>query len=443
MAIATLNAIMTKVRQLTGTGTSLQLTDSQIIDYINSFYLYDFPAEFRSLKLKDKYTFNTQRGIDTYPFDSEHYTTISMPCYCAKREIKLFTDPWSFYGVNYNWQFQELLTSGDGTNGQLTGSITNVTLSGTDPVQITSTAHGLTSGMTVTITGVVGTTELNGNSYVVTIVDADNFTLNGTDSSNFSAYVSGGTWVSSSYEGIVTSTPVLRSTRNNPVVKSPLTPTTDYFANPAGADFTDSAIPSRVQNILITANVALGNTLNVTDDGNGNLIGDCTAGNINYDTGAITGLIFTQAVPSGAEINIQYNPVTMAIPLSIMFFQNQFTLRPVPDKGYCIELIAYRQPSQALLGTTDTSSPNFEGTPELNEWWECIAFGAAKKVYEDRLDPDGVTLMDKGLMERYEVAEARTYAQLGSQSMNTLFRDQLSYNYGSGWGFGNTAGSGN
>lgn len=358
MSIATLQDIIIKVRKLTGSGTSLQLTDSQIIDYINSFYLYDFPSQFRSLKLRDKYTFNTIRGIDTYMFDSEHFSTIEMPCYCAKREIKLFQDPWSFYGANFNWQYQQNLTEGDGTKD----------------------ASGV------------------------------------------------------GYSGTVQATPIIRSTSNNPMVQ---TVTPPIASGPTKPNYTVPPNPSRVQNILITTNVALGNTLNVTDDGNGNLIGDCTSGSINYETGLIASLAFTQNVPSGAHIVIQYNPATLAIPLAIMYYQNQFTLRPVPDKGYTIELMAYRLPSQAILGSTDPDSPNLTGEPELNEWWETLAFGAAKKVFEDRLDPDGVALMDKGLAERYALNMTRTYAQLGSQSMNTIFRDQLSYSYGNtGWGFG-------
>lgn len=363
MSIATLNDIITKVRKLTGSGTTNQLTDAQIIDYIDSFYLYDFPAQFRSLKLKDRYTFNTQYGIDTYPFDSEHYTTVEMPCYVAKREVKLFQDIWSFYGVWFNWQFQETLTSGNGTNG----------------------------------TGIGG------------------------------------------YSGLTTANPLIRSTRNNPRVQTNTVPTTNFLTNPQDTPFPQTNFGC-VQNLLITANVSYGNTLIVTDDGAGNLIGDCTAGTINYFTGLVSGLIFNQAVPSGNAITIEYNPTNpqgLAIPQAVLFFQNQFTLRPVPDKGYTVELVAYRLPSQVLLGTDNPNSINYSGTPEQLEWWETLAFGAAKKIYEDRLDPDGVSLMDRSLMERYALNETRTYAQLGKQSMNTMFRDQLTQNYGgTGWGFG-------
>lgn len=331
MAVGTLASIIAKVRRLSASPDTRQIPDSAIAgdpnsvgikDYINSFYLYDFPAQFRSLKLKDKYTFNTVRGIDTYAFDSEKYTTVEMPATCAKRNIPLYNDPWSFYGANFNWQYQEFFSTGNGTTGP--------------------------------------------------------------------------------YSGTTTGNPILRSVNNNPAI----------VTYPA----------SRVQNILITANVDLGDTMNVTDDGRGNLIGNCSAGVIDYETGQISGLIFDEMIPSGNQIQIQYNPVQLNIPLGIMFFQNQFTLRPVPDRGYTIELIAYRQPSQALSET----GANL-GVPELVEWWECIAVGAAKKIYEDRLDMDGVQMMDKMLKERYSICETRTYAQLGKQRVATIFADQLNY----------------
>lgn len=357
MAIVNLNAIIGKIRRLTGSSDTTQLPDVSsapsstnpypigITDYINSFYLYDFPAQFRSLKLKDKYTFNTINGIDTYAFNSEQYTTVEMPCYCSKREITLFQDPWSFYGVNFNWQTMQNFTSGNNTVGP--------------------------------------------------------------------------------YSGVAQATPLIRSVNNlsTNITGAPNVPNVSqgYSGYPAG----------RVQNLLITANTAT-STVNVTDDGNGNLIGDCTTGTINYLTGQISNLNFTQIIPGGNNIQIQYNPVVPSIPLSILFFQNQFTLRPVPNAGYTIELVAYRQPSQALIATGGQA-----GTPELSEWWECLAIGAAKKIFEDRLDSDGIALMDKMLSERYQVCYTRTYAQIGEQRVNTIFADQITYNYGQGgWGFG-------
>jgi hypothetical protein len=193
--------------------------------------------------------------------------------------------------------------------------------------------------------------------------------------------------------------------------------------------------------MLISANTASG-TLNVTDDGDGTLIGDVadTSGTIDYQTGIIANLTFSALIPSGEAINIAYNPSNPAIPQAVLFWQNQITLRPVPDKGYTVEIVGYRRPSQVLLGTVDPLVPNEAGVPELLEWWETIAAGAAKKIFEDRQDADGIMLMDKMLAERYDLNETRTYAQLGKQRIGTIFSDQLEGNEGGNFGFGGNGG---
>lgn len=73
-----------------------------------------------------------------------------------------------------------------------TGSITGATQA--NPVSITATAHGLATGDKVYIDSVAGMTELNGNRYVITVVDANTYTLDGIDGTSYTAYTSGGTW---------------------------------------------------------------------------------------------------------------------------------------------------------------------------------------------------------------------------------------------------------
>lgn len=363
MAIATLQAIITKVRKLTVSGKSNQLTDSDIIDYLNSFYLYDFPAQFRSLDLKDIYTFNTTMGIDTYPFDRNHWINLQMPAWVAKRSVQVFFDPQSFYYFNYyssnhNQQFQQL-SIGNGSQVSFTGTLQNV--------------------------------------------------------------------------------PILRSINNNPAVQTPLS-NTNVFPSGFPVTFPQANI-DRIQNFLLTANVRNGMTLNVTDDGNGNLIGDVdTSGTntINYATGAIS-VKFSQAPGNQESITAQYNPLVLNMPIALLYYQDQIICRPVPDQGYTVEITAYRTPSQALLGTNDPNTPNMSGVPELMEWWETLAIGTAKKVYEDRIDMEGVAMMDKMLEERYQLNYTRTYANLGKRRIQTLFSDQLDYtnNYMQGSGGGN------
>lgn len=84
------------------------------------------------------------------------------------------------------------VTSGDGLGkplSNLTSTITGATKA--NPCSITSTAHGLTTGDRVFIFGVSGMTQLNQNIYVITVVDANTFTL-GVDSTTYGTYTSGG-----------------------------------------------------------------------------------------------------------------------------------------------------------------------------------------------------------------------------------------------------------
>ena len=61
-----------------------------------------------------------------------------------------------------------------------------------NPCVITATAHGFSTGASVAISGVVGMTELNGNTYTVTSVDPNSFSLDGVNSSAYNAYASDG-----------------------------------------------------------------------------------------------------------------------------------------------------------------------------------------------------------------------------------------------------------
>ena len=77
--------------------------------------------------------------------------------------------------------------------GYTGAAISGITLTGTDPVVITTTAvHGMITAAIVDFESILGTTELNGNAYAITYADTTSFTLDGTDSSLFTAYISDG-----------------------------------------------------------------------------------------------------------------------------------------------------------------------------------------------------------------------------------------------------------
>jgi len=70
-----------------------------------------------------------------------------------------------------------------------TGSVTGAT--NASPIQITSVAHGLTTGTRVTLVNVGGNSAANG-TFVITRISADVFSLDGSSGSG--SYTSGGTW---------------------------------------------------------------------------------------------------------------------------------------------------------------------------------------------------------------------------------------------------------
>jgi len=69
--------------------------------------------------------------------------------------------------------------------------ITDITQA--NPAKVTfSTSHGLVTGDEIHITGVVGMTEVNDREFIITVVDADELTLDGEDSTGHTAYTSDG-----------------------------------------------------------------------------------------------------------------------------------------------------------------------------------------------------------------------------------------------------------
>jgi len=342
MTVGLLGDIIERIRIVSATGRSSQLTDEKIIKYINAYYINDFPSDLRILKLKDIYTFNTIQGVDVYPFDFDNWMGVSAPAFIAKIQVPLFQDWNSFYGRNFNASTSEIFDYGDGTVGP--------------------------------------------------------------------------------YSGSTVGSPMRRSVYNNPMVVTQTAPT---GVSPAGypPNFGNPNI-TRIQNILISANTA-SSTLHVTDDGAGNLIGNCTSGTIDYLTGVITNLSFSVSVPTDNEIRVQYIKTTFGKPTAILFQHNQFVLSAVPDQAYAVEMEAFRQPSKALLGTTSTTAFNESGRPEEFSWWELIVYGVSKKLYQERLDMEGVQMMQVFIEEQLSNIRSKTYGQLGSRQIPTMYRDAL------------------
>lgn len=123
MAQNTLEDIIAKVRLLTARPSPQQITDDEIINYVNSFYVYDMPESMKIEKLKDVYTFQTTPNVDTYTLDRDLYFSSDSPVYIGGYPVDFYKDNEAFYN---NWprtSVVEAVATGDGGAGPYTGTI--------------------------------------------------------------------------------------------------------------------------------------------------------------------------------------------------------------------------------------------------------------------------------------------------------------------------------
>lgn len=150
---------------------------------------------------------------------------------------------------------------------------------------------------------------------------------------------------------------------------------------------------------------------------------------INYATGVFT-ITFPNAPATGVPINIQAVFVPLALPQSILYYDNKFTVRPVPNQSYRVQMEVYVRPTDLLNGNDH---------PELNEWWQYIAYGAAKKRFEDQMDLDSVALIMPEFKKQETLVLRRTIVQQTNERVATIYTEQTNFgpNWGSfGWGGG-------
>jgi hypothetical protein len=104
-----LNRLRYTIRKITGKYDITQLPNSSIgevnisnpsgiDDYINDFYLYDFPEHFKTLKLRDFYTFTTVPNCGTYALPQNIYQVMP-PIYVDNYQFAWYQSPDVFYRI--------------------------------------------------------------------------------------------------------------------------------------------------------------------------------------------------------------------------------------------------------------------------------------------------------------------------------------------------------
>jgi hypothetical protein len=146
---------------------------------------------------------------------------------------------------------------------------------------------------------------------------------------------------------------------------------------------------------------------------------------INYITGDFT-ITFATAPGAGQPINSQTVPQNPTLPQSMLFYDGKFTMRPVPDQAYRVEMEVYVRPTELLSSSQ---------TPELQEWAQYIAFQTSKKIFEDRMDMESVQMIMPAIKEQERLILRRTIVQQTSQRASTIYTQDTGAAgaYGAGW----------
>ena len=172
--------------------------------------------------------------------------------------------------------------------------------------------------------------------------------------------------------------------------------------------------------VIISAYDDTGYTYSLTDvpvsgSNTGNLVEQAgnAVGTVNYLTGAYTFTPSNSAViPATATIYAAVVPYQASRPVDVLFYNQQIVFRPCPMQVYQVEFQISQQPMDMIA---DTDSP------ELDEWYLFICAIAAKLIYTDFPDPDGMSYLMPIYQDQLQMAQRRTLKQLGTQRAATIF----------------------
>ncbi len=152
-------------------------------------------------------------------------------------------------------------------------------------------------------------------------------------------------------------------------------------------------------------------------------------GTVDYVTGAfvidftLNGV--TGVVPvSGETLKVYVSQYSTGRPYSLLFWNNEFTIRPIPKFVHKVEVETYLTPVQ-FMATTDN--------PILNQWAKYIAMGAARDILNDRQDMSGVANVTVMFQEQEALVLERQGIEEIGQRNSTIYNGNNAISNGN-WG---------
>lgn len=460
-ASSTYAYIESMVRHLTASASEAALPSAIIQRMTNIFYNQDFPNAIKTDQMRTVYRFVTIPNVDRYPVDANQYQGFREPVYFEGIRGGFFKNRDQLFNLYPRFPTQYQIGTST-TSGEITGIAQP-----TNPTLVTSPNHNLSTGAIITISNVSGMVELNGINFTITAVNSNEFTLNGIDNTSYGAYTGGGSWVSSSPNLSFT----LFGNNKNPFPQNNfgILPTQlviggiDINGNPirviddGGARVDANGIGNNTTNgnLIFINNNNVGANVYLNNNGNppptltqfpsvpplSPLGGGNTYYNPNYPAyppntpqycGTVdyisTQIDITLPVPpqAGSQINVWAAQYQTGRPYNLLWWNNEFTIRPVPDNMYIVEVEAYMTPVQFMQNTDD---------PQIMQWAQYIAYGVSREILRQRQDVEGVMNLEEGFNRQAGlILEKQACEEIGIPNY-TLF-NTTNYGIGGGIGFG-------
>lgn len=373
---STYTFIETKVRRLTASASEAALSSADIQRATNRFYSQDFPYAIKIDQQRQVYKFLTIPNVDRYPVDVNNLQGFRAPVYFEGRPGNFFKNRDQLYNLfpRNATQFQPV--GGDGVTTSFT-----FTLFGNNVNPFPQPNFGILSTQLV-----IGGIDVNGDP--IRIID------------------DGGAVVNALGIGSNTTTGQLLFVQQNNVGNNVYLDSMNV-QQPTIPPLSPLPVPS--PNFPVAPNTPQ------------------YCGTVNYVTTQIT-LTLPVAPAAGTMLNVWAATYQVGRPYNLLFWNNELTVRPVPDNVYLCEVEVYQTPVQFMTLTQN---------PVLDQWAQYIAYGVAREILRERQDMEGVENLREGF-ERQEalVLERQSIEEIAQPNI-TLFNSTVG-----GYGYGIGAGSG-
>ena len=380
----TLTNIQIKVRRLTRSPSESLLTTDQLNEYINTFVVYDFPEHLRTFNNRTTFNFWCNPFQDEYPTNKESFGNSTNP---EQNPLYNFQNKYlSVHKPFYIAGFPSFYTQSRSEFFNIFPRLNSIQTIGVTGNGVNRTFAGNLNSLGIVPSPTFGVQQ--GTCYLKNNVLFESVDLNGNGVT-------------------LTDVPCLDATTGNPTVWGNLySPANQPITAPLINNYN---LPPVLPDAVIPTNY------------------------VNYVTGQFS-LTFDTAPANGFAINSQAVLVQTGRPRYALFYDNKFSLRPVPDQPYQINFEAYIRPTWLMEN---------DSVPGLEEWWQYIALGASKKIFEDRLDMDSVALIMPEYIKQEQLCLRRTLVQYANERVATIYTQQTGVSANTwGWGWGDGQGLG-